>query len=75
MVYPAPPPPKTPKKKSKLNLSPRLFKPLAYIGMAIFVLILGIFIPGITDEIVLETLLILVAAYIEIKSKIDAPKK
>jgi hypothetical protein len=60
--------------KYKLFIT-RFLKPIAYVGVIVLILILGIFIPGITDEIVLESAWIIIVALFEIKNKIDASKK
>jgi len=49
--------------------------PLFYVIVAISLLILGVFIPGFTDEIILESIWIVIVAGTEIKKKIDASKK
>ncbi len=69
-----PNPPKLPEKKGKFKIPNRLIMPLFYIGIAILILIVGLFIPGIADEIVLESAWILVVAGFEIWKKFQSRK-
>ena len=64
-----------PGKKPKLKLPSKMVMPLFYAIVAISLLILGVFIPGFTDEIILESIWIVIVAGTEIKKKIDASKK
>lgn len=67
--------PQEPKKKPKIKLPSKMVMPLFYAIVAISLLILGVFIPGLTDEIILESIWIVIVAGTEIKKKIDASKK
>lgn len=65
-----------PKGPNRLKLfAYRNQKPITFIGVTILILIIGLFIPGITDEIVLEVAFILIAAFSQIKAKINTPKE
>ena len=64
-----------PSKKPKFKLPSKMVMPLFYVIVAISLLILGVFIPGFTDEIILESIWIVIVAGTEIKKKIDASKK
>lgn len=56
--------------------SSRIFKPLVYVGMAIFVYVLGFFLtPGIPDEVIGEIAWLIIIAFTEIKRKIDSSKQ
>lgn len=52
----------------------RFLKPIVYVGITILILVLGIFIPGLTDEAVLEAAWILVIAFFEAKNKLASKK-
>jgi hypothetical protein len=52
----------------------RFLKPIVYIGVTTLILIIGIFIPGLGDEAVLETAWIIVIAIFEAKSKLSSRK-